>query len=105
MFDKVFEALDCRQSCFEMVEFNGNIQSGPHGAYGADVAVLTIYFESMTEQVNEELLLFDLPSFVGNIGGSLGLFIGFSYLDFATKITNGLVDMISRKKSNLKNSA
>ena len=61
-------------------------------------AALSVHLESMTEQVYEELLLFDLSSFIGNIGGSLGLFIGFSYLDFATKLTDSLVDFLIKKK-------
>ena len=81
--------LACPHSCFE-VEFKANVQLNQIN-YDAS---LMIYFESMTEKVHEELLLFDLSSFIGNFGGSLGLFIGFSYLDFATSLTSKLIDYL-----------
>ncbi len=59
---------------------------------------MVVYFDSMTEQVYEELLLFDGNSFIGNIGGSLGLFVGFSYLDFATSLTSKMIDFFVKPK-------
>ncbi len=84
----------CQQSCFQ-VEFTGKLQ---HSEAVFVYPELFLYFESMTEKVYEELLLFDLPSFIGNIGGSLGLFIGFSYLDFATKASNAMVKFLTKRK-------
>ncbi len=84
----------CPQSCYQ-VEFAGKME---YSDSGSSYPELTIYFESMTAIVYEELLLFDLPSFIGNIGGSLGLFIVFSYLDFATKITNTFISLLSKRK-------
>ncbi len=83
----------CPQPCTE-VEFKGNIKTDavPYSAG------LYLYLDSMAEEVFEQVLLFDIPSFIGNIGGSLGLFIGFSYLDFATKLTESLLDFLYRKK-------
>jgi len=36
----------------------------------------------------EEILLFDFSSIVAGVGGSLGLFIGFSFLDLFRVIIN-----------------
>jgi hypothetical protein len=38
--------------------------------------------------INEEYLVFDILSFVGSVGGSLGLFVGFSFFDFGSMLTN-----------------
>jgi hypothetical protein len=36
--------------------------------------------------VNEEVLLFNFWTMIGTVGGSLGLFIGFSYFDFGVAL-------------------
>ena len=36
---------------------------------------------SKNEEVNQEYLIYDITGFVGSVGGTLGLFIGFSFRD------------------------
>ena len=38
-----------------------------------------IYSESPTRTFNKEYLIYDVPGLIGNIGGSLGLFMGISF--------------------------
>jgi hypothetical protein len=38
--------------------------------------------------IHEEYLVYDFLSFVGSFGGSLGLFVGFSFYDFGSMLTN-----------------
>ena len=52
-------------------------------------------YSTMTVQMYKEYEVQDIYSFIGTVGGSLGLFIGFSYtgffgdlLDFFVKIKN-----------------
>ena len=45
-----------------------------------------VAYRSVDEKVYQEYYIYDTFSFIGNIGGSLGLFIGFSYTDFFGKI-------------------
>ena len=40
-----------------------------------------IKFISDDEEVNQEYLIYDITGFVGSVGGTLGLFIGFSFRD------------------------
>ena len=40
-----------------------------------------IKFISRNEEANQEYLIYDTPGFVGSVGGTLGLFIGFSFRD------------------------
>ena len=40
-----------------------------------------IKFISKNDEVNQEYLIYDITGFVGSVGGTLGLFIGFSFRD------------------------
>ena len=58
-------------------------------------------FSDMDLQVKEESLLYPSSSLFGNIGGSLGLFLGFSLLAFGETIIDvarNIVDNIIQKK-------
>ncbi len=96
MFAVAYDATvirDCLQPCIDL-EFKSNIKTEK----GQHTAGLFVYFDSMTLVINEQVLLFDVSAFIGNIGGSLGLFVGFSYLDFATKIVSTLIDCLRFKR-------
>ena len=47
---------------------------------------------SKTKNVYEEVLIFDEIGLVGTIGGSLGLFVGFSFLGFINPCMEALID-------------
>ena len=47
---------------------------------------------SKTKNVYEEVLIFDEIGLIGTLGGSLGLFVGFSFLGFITPLAETLVD-------------
>lgn len=54
-------------------------------------AYLNLKFSSMQETIYEEYLLYDLGGIVGAVGGSLGLFMGWSMRDFiCSQIINRL---------------
>ena len=53
---------------------------------------LFLKYQSMTMDVSEEYLVYDFPNFIGTLGGSLGLFIGFSYTGFIGSIIDFLFD-------------
>ncbi len=54
-------------------------------------------FGLASDEVDEyrEYVLFDFPNFIGAFGGSLGLFIGFSYFDFASMTVDYLWNRLS----------
>ena len=52
----------------------------------------------MKKLVFEEYSVFTFPSLVGSIGGSLGLFLGFSFLDCILKV----LTFFSKQKSPFK---
>ena len=93
---KIFQA--CSPECVE-VEYYAKIRRDRK--YGDKRnAMLVLSFDTLKVQVYEEIYLFDFSSFIGNIGGSLGLFVGFSYLDFATKLTTKIIEFLSKKRLN-----
>ncbi len=94
------KAIACLPPCVQ-VEFNGiNQFENKHGTKRRRCK-LKIYFETMREEIFEQILLYDASSFIGNVGGYLGLFVGFSYLDFATSLFVKLMDLLSKRKGNL----
>ena len=54
---------------------------------------LIIKYESMAIKVSEEYLVYDFANFIGTLGGSLGLFIGFSY----TGLIGSIIDILFEK--------
>ena len=54
-------------------------------------------FKSDEMDVQEETLMIGLPSFIGSIGGSLGLFLGFSCFTFCSNILDKLHQLLVKK--------
>ena len=48
----------------------------------------TLMFASTVVDIFEEILIFDEISLLGSLGGSLGLFIGFSFFGYVTTFLN-----------------
>ena len=46
----------------------------------------TIYFDKATKDIKEEVLTVTTGSFIGSVGGSLGLFLGFSFFTYLSEI-------------------
>ena len=56
-------------------------------------------FSSKEVQVQEEYLLYDITGFVGSIGGTLGLFIGFSFRDIIDMVLDYLKKALTTKRN------
>ena len=54
-------------------------------------------FSSNIRTVHEEVLILDGIGLLGSLGGSLGLFIGFSFFGYLAKIIDVSVDMITSR--------
>ena len=56
-------------------------------------------FVMATTSVNteSEYVIYDIAGMVGSIGGSMGLFIGFSFMDFIFKIVDVFEDIINKR--------
>ena len=51
-----------------------------------------------TMVVNEEYLIYDLQSLVGSVGGTLGMLIGFSFINVITEVLNYSKQLLEKKK-------
>ena len=47
-----------------------------------NISQVDMYFFNIDEMVEEEYVLVDLSAIVESVGGSLGMFLGFSFYDF-----------------------
>ena len=47
---------------------------------------MEINYNSLDVETQDEVLIQELYNFIGTVGGSLGLFIGFSYTGFVGKL-------------------
>ena len=65
----------------EFLEINGGYQFA-----NANEVVIGFQFKTMDTKIYAEILTFDLATFIGTAGGSLGLFLGFSLTGFANKL-------------------
>ena len=55
---------------------------------------LSITFPSKYVTIFEEILIFDEISLIGSLGGSLGLFVGFSFFGYITTFLDVILDKI-----------
>ena len=58
-------------------------------------AQFSIMFASKDADIFEEILIVDEISLIGSLGGSLGLFIGFSFFGYITSFFDVIVDKMS----------
>ena len=69
-------------------------------AEGTPVRPSTLYFGfeyvTMDVEKHDEVWILDTPLFIGSVGGSLGLFIGFSYTGFFGQILDYFVFLHSQ---------
>ena len=85
-------ASKCPTPCRKM-DYKGEIFDVP-GSYlilKDNEILMEIYFKTMNTEIHNEILTFDLATFIGTAGGSLGLFLGFSLTGFAEQILNFLM--------------
>ena len=64
--------------------------------YGNRSADVMIMHTSALRTVTKEYLIYDAPGMVGNVGGSLGLFLGFSFFGFFSDFLDLLRNKLNR---------
>ena len=79
----------CPNSCTE-ISYDTISKSIPHDI--SDMALISMYYQSNHLRLLEEYLVFDFTSILVAIGGSLGLFLGFSFFQCATGLCSNTMD-------------
>ena len=80
---------------------NSPFYTGPkyYTLQNASMLELQMTFSSNTYTVHEEVLILDFIGLLGSVGGSLGLFIGFSFFDYIAMFMDNLIELIFMKFS------
>ena len=68
--------------------------------YDARLTSFAIAFDSPHVSVKEEYLIYDMVAMVSAIGGTMGLFVGFSFSEMASSILKRTQVFIARFKEN-----
>ena len=78
-----------RYTCLNLqknVKYNGNIFLNSKIKGNFTGVRLAMYFNKFTKDVKEEILIIPTADFIGSIGGSLGLFLEFSWFTYVSGI-------------------
>ena len=92
--------MDCIKHCSEII-YSGKITWIIRSGNKYNVSWES-KFASNKVEIHEEYVLMDAAGIVGGIGGTLGLFLGFSFRDFIVWILQGLKKFIQRRQNHLK---
>ena len=98
---ELIEDGPCRKSC-NILEFIGKTVVEGEDVPEMNLNHATIFSYSIkapaTMVVNEEYLIYDLEGLVGSVGGTLGMFIGLSFINVITDVLNYLKQLLEKKK-------
>ena len=105
---KSYHAGNKIKECLEQKKFNQYSATTSHANLVADemffndqinVQLMVKLASKKKRNVYEEVLILDVTGLVGSLGGSLGLFVGFSFFGYATpileKIFNKVADFLA----------
>ena len=95
IYDSLMMAFDsCKRLCTRL-EFKGSLLFSHHLKTDQRLSWSNFILKSVA--VHEEHLVLHFPELIGSIGGTMGLFIGFSFQNFIFAILNYLKNFITRK--------
>ena len=88
LFQKSFKQYTTRVEQFDFEIVKEDLHNGAE-----DMNVqFNLIFASTIIDIHEEILIFDEISLLGSLGGSLGLFIGFSFFGYITTLLHVIMD-------------
>ena len=95
-------SMDQILGCFSLKQsLNYNVHAlEPQSFYEPNSSLVTITIDSMAKEVKEEVKIISMESFIGNLGGSLGMFFGFSLSGWMTILLAKFIDKIIPTKQN-----
>ena len=75
-----------------ILQYSGDLEW--EGSYKIPIREVYLWYNFMppkTVTVNEEYLIYDIDGFIGAVGGTMGIFIGFSFSNTFSLFMNFLV--------------
>ena len=89
LFQKNFKQYTTR---VEQFDFEKIVKEDLHNGTEDMNVQFNLVFPSTNVDIFEEILIFDEISLLGSLGGSLGLFIGFSFFGYITTLLHVIMD-------------
>ena len=84
-WNHVYSAIgNCSKPCTKY-QYSGKLSTWIGYVSTPKIAMLQYYFSTDELIKHEEYLLFDTMTIIGYVGGTMGLFIGFSFLDLVSR--------------------
>ena len=80
---------DCSKACTTF-QYRGTCKPKLHGSTNSSRIIdIGYWFNNENEiEIFQEYLIYEITSVIGSIGGTLGLFVGFSFLDLSSRLIN-----------------
>ena len=63
-----------------------------------EIMNMYVYYDTLTVEHQKEVLLYDAPAFLSSMGGTIGLYLGFSVLSVLIWIVNAVEEKYKKKK-------
>ena len=93
MFSLLFEWRKHRYDCLQAkknIQYKANFFAGPRQKNIETNVTFQFYFDKGTKEIREEVLIVTEGNLLGSVGGSLGLFLGFSCFTYIS----GIIDKV-----------
>ena len=88
---------NCTKMCTTLT-YQGSVIYGTGSSKNPRNMLIYFWFASKEIKIHQEYLIFDTNGLIGSIGGSLGLFIGFSFYGALISILAFIKDILIRSK-------
>ena len=80
----------------EITHYSARIEQTGNTKLGTSQVQFRVSFTSNSRTVHQEMRLYDEIWLLGSLGGSLGLFVGFSLFDSVAVLFDKFVDLLSK---------
>ena len=97
---KITRMTGCKKPCsYKEYNFvNTNLKDLSYYTFPEDQIVFCLWAVSQNTLIEEEVLVYSFESLIAELGGSLGLFLGFSFMTIWDGLKNALIWMMRQKK-------
>ena len=98
VWDTMLSLSDCAKPC-KIITYTGSVVEYSYYNNTDDEASFIIEADTVIK-LGKELLVYDTNDMIGSIGGSLGLYLGFSFFGIASTFIDKLLEIWIKMKQN-----